>query len=474
MTTRTPKEYELFKKVQTKIASIELDKIEADAWKRWKNMKIEEHAQAQALTQNSVYSSLLSSLFISIIQLPYASVCLFKDNVTTRENAYFILTSMHYIIIKIFQLINFPRTVGEVTERGIKWTKGLLILIVITLMLYHTPATQPYMILFFQYLHYFTGTYGVFVIEDWEKFAMDKTMQFFSLKGLSAAAQFGLESSKKVLETAPQYAAKVSTMAVQQVSESVPQIADQFATAAVQQVSESVPQIANEITNSLEMIVAGPQLKPAVTKLFQDVLSDENTQQMILNTLMTGPALGVVGYNLVEEVTGKLKLIYDESIVENFQKIQDMIAGIGEDVDAIKQNQETIMTQMYKNDLELVKKSIVAIENGQEMTTLQLKQLTQLVLRLEDTSVIGKVLKTTGITVTPDSIMNILNTAKLGIEIALGRNPRNQFLLQNEGGRRTRRNRKTQKKQKTRKKQRVRKSNKHKKRSKFKLKSKKK
>ena len=469
MTTRSPEQYQKFKELRDKLLSIKLDKKDADAWERWKIMKIAE--QQELNTQNSLYSSLLSSLFISIIQLPYASVCLFKDNVTTRENAYFILTSMRYIIIKIVQLINFPRTVGEVSERGIKWTKGLLILIVITLMLYHTPATQPYMILFFQYLHYFTGTYGVFVIEDWEKFARDKTMQFFSLKGLSAAAQFGLESGKKVLETAPQYADKVSTMAVKQVSESVPQIADQFATAAVQQVSESVPQIADQFANSLEMIVAGPQLKPAVTKLFQDVLSDENTQQMILNTLMTGPALGVVGYNLVEEVTGKLKLIYDESIVENFQKIQDMIAGIGEDVDAIKQNQETIMTQMYKNDLELVQKSIDAIENGQEMTTLQLKKLTQLVLRLEDTSIIGKVLKTTGITVTPDSIMNILNTAKLGIEIALGRNPRNQFLLQNAG---TRRNRKTRKNGKTRKNQRVRKSNKRKKRSKFKLKSKKK
>jgi hypothetical protein len=466
MTSLSDEQYALTKRANTWAASRKLDIMEAKSWKEWAIMKKAEHAQ-QDNTQNALYSSLLSSLFILIIQLPYESVCLFKDNVTTRDNAYFILTSIHYIIIKIVQLINFPRTVGEVSERGIKWTKGLLILIVITLMLYHTPATQPYMILFFQYLHYFTGTYGVFVIEDWEKFVMDKTMQFFYLKGWSAAAQFGLESGKKVLETAPQYADKVSTIAVQKVSDSVPQIADQFSTIAVQKVSESVPQIADQITNSLEIIIAGPQLKPAMTKLLYDVLTEENTQQMILNTLMTGPALGVVGYNLAEEVTGKLKLIYDESIVEYFQKIQDMIAGIGQDVDAIKQNQETIMTQMYKNDLELVKKSIVAIENGQEMTTLQLKQLTQLVLRLEDTSIIGKVLKTTGITVTPDGIMNILNTAKQGIEEVLGRNSRNQFLLQNAGGRRTRQ------KHKTRKKHRVRKS-KRKKRSKFKLKSKKK
>ena len=66
--------------------------------------------------------------------------------------------------------------------------------------------------------------------------------------------------------------------------------------------------------------------------------------------------------------------------------------------------------------------------------------------------------------------MNILNTAKQGIEEVLGRNSRNQFLLQNAGGRRTRRNRKTRKKHKTRKNQRVRKS-KRKRRSKFKLKS---
>ena len=111
------------------------------------------------------------------------------------------------------------------------------------------------------------------------------------------------------------------------------------------------------------------------------------------------------------------------------------------------------------------------------MTETQLSKALVLLQKNLQTTDLGRIMNANGVIITHDNVMALLRTAQSAVESVLGRNVQGQYMLKNEGGRRTRRNRnkpKPMKKHKTRKKHRVRKSNKRKKRTKFKLKSKKK
>jgi hypothetical protein len=382
-------------------------------------------------------NNLLHRLFIIVIRLPIESARLFNQTVTTEnmniiKNNILNMIKQFLLIIKI--IITIPTRIGKLTKQIYSQVKymslGMLVLIIITTMLYQTPATQPFMLFIFSIIRYLSGVDIPTVAGGFIEFLKQQTKQFFAITMAGKLASTLLsESSKMVSQTASQVASQVSS------------------------------QVSTEVSSQVEQALRSTQAQNAITM----ALTNPSSLAALSLTVSTG-------------VSGQLELVMNDVVLPQLAKIQDIVEGTSVKVIDLNIKSDEMLA-IFKSDLLLLKESINTIENGQEMTEMQLNKALVLLQKNLQTTDLGRIMNANGVIITHDNVMALLRTAQSAVESVLGRNVQGQYMLKNEGGRRTRRNRnkhKPVKKQKTRKKQRVRKSNKHKKRSKFKLKSKKK
>ena len=374
--------------------------------------------------------SLLHRLFTIVIRLPMESARLFNQTVTTEniniiKNNILNMIKQFLFIIKI--IITIPSRVGKLTKQIYSQVKymslGMLVLIIITTMLYQSPATKPFMLFIFSIIQYLSGVDIPTVAGGFIEFLQQQTKQFFAITMAGKLASTLLsESSKMISQTASQVASQVST----------------------------------EVSGQVEQALRSTQAQNAITMA------------------LTNPSsLAALSLTVSAGVSGQLELVMNDVVLPQLTKIQDIVEGTS--VKVIDLNIKSAeMLAIFKSDLLLLKESINTIENGQEMTEIQLNKALVLLQKNLQTTDLGRIMNANGVIITHDNVMALLRTAQSAVESVLGRNVQGQYMLKNEGGRRTRRNRRKHKIQKTRKKQRVRKSNKHKKRTKFKLKSKKK
>jgi hypothetical protein len=376
--------------------------------------------------------NLLHSLFTIVIRLPIESARLFNQTVTTEnmniiKNNILNMIKQFLLIIKI--IITIPSRIGKLTKQIYSQVKymslGMLVLIIITTMLYQSPATKPFMLFIFSIIQYLSGVDIPTVAGGFIDFLKQQTKQFFAITMAGKLASTLLsESSKMISQTASQVASQVSS----------------------------------EVSGQVEQALRSTQAQNAITMA------------------LTNPSsLAALSLTVTAGVSGQLELVMNDAVLPQLAKIQNIVEGTSDKVIDLNIKSDEMLA-IFKSDLLLLKESINTIENGQEMTEIQLNKALVLLQKNLQTTDLGRIMNANGVIITHDNVMALLRTAQSAVESVLGRNVQGQYMLKNEGGRRTRRNRnkhKPMKKHKTRKKQRVRKS-KRKKRSKFKLKSKKK
>jgi len=371
--------------------------------------------------------SLLNRLFILVMRLPIESARLF-DQTVTSENMNIItnniLNMINQILLLIKIIITIPSQIGKTTKQIYSQFKymsiGMLILIIITIMLYQTPSTQPFMIFIFSIIKYLSGVDIPNKALGFIDFLKKQTLLFFSFTAMGRLASNILsESAKAVSQTASQVATQVST----------------------------------EVSNNIVQTLRSNAAQKAIT----DLLSDPRAVAALTLTVSTG-----VGNNL--------ELIMNDIVSPQLKQIQDIVAGTSDNVIALNIKSDE-MRAMFNNDLLLLKDSIATIQNGQEVNEDQLNKALVLLQKNLQTTDLGRIMNANGVIITHNNVIALLRTAQSAVESVLGRNIQGQYMLKNEGGRRTRRKRK--KPNKTMKKRKVRKS-KRIKRSIFKFKSKKK
>jgi len=377
--------------------------------------------------------SLLNRLFILVIRLPIESARLF-DQTVTSENMNIItnniLNMIKQILLLIKIIITIPSQIGKTTKQIYSQFKymsiGMLILIIITIMLYQTPSTQPFMIFIFSIIQYLSGVDIPNKALGFIDFLKKQTLLFFSFTAMGRLASNILsESAKAVSQAASQVATQVST------------------------------EVSTNIIQTLK--------SNAAQKAITDLLRDPRAVAALTLTVSTG-----VGNNL--------ELIMNDIVSPQLKQIQDIVAGTSNNVIALNIKSDE-MRAMFNNDLLLLKDSIATIQNGQEVNEVQLNKALILLQKNLQTTDLGRIMNANGVIITQNNVIALLRTAQSAVESVLGRNIQGQYMLKNEGGRRTRRKRKkpnkTMQNRKTIKKRKVRKS-KRIKRSIFKFKSKKK
>jgi hypothetical protein len=387
--------------------------------------------------------SLLNRLFILVMRLPIESARLFDQTVTSdnmniiKNN---ILNMIQQILLLIKIIITIPSQIGKTTKQIYSQFKyisiGMLILIIITIMLYQTPATQPFMIFMFDIIRYLSGVHIPTRATEFIEFLKQQTLIFFSFTAMGRlAGQVLSESAKAVTEAASQAASQVATQVSTQVS----------------------TEVSNNIVQTLR--------SNAAQKAISDLLSDPRTVAALTLTVSAG-------------VGNQIELVMNDIVSPQLKKIQDIVVGTSDNVIALNIKSDE-MRAIFNSDLLLIKESIYTIENGQEITEEQLNKALILLQKNLQTTDLGRIMNANGVIITHDNVMTLLRTAQSAVEAVLGRNVQGQYMLKNEGGRRTRRNRKSkrnqknQKNNKTLKKRKARKSKRNK-RSKIHFKSKKK
>jgi len=307
---------------------------------------------------------------------------------------------------------------------------GMLVLIIITIMLYQTPATQPFMLFIFSIIRYLSGVDIPNAATGFIEFLKKQTLLFFSFTAIGRlAGNLLTDSAKAVSEAASQAASQVATQVATQVS----------------------TEVSNNIVQTLRSNAA---------------------QAAIVNALRDPRSVAALTLTVSAGVGSQLELVMNDIVSPQLKKIQDIVVGTSDNVIALNIKSDE-MRAIFKSDLLLLKDSIATIENGQEITEEQLNKALVLLQKNLQTTDLGRIMNANGVMITHDNVMTLLRTAQSAVESVLGRNVQGQYMLKNEGGWRTRRKRKSGKPPKTRKKRKALKSKRNK-RSKFKFKSKKK
>ena len=397
-----------------------------------------EQVTSVTIRPNINVGSLLNRLFILVMRLPIESARLF-DQTVTFENMNIIkthiLNMIKQILLLIKIIITIPSQIGKTTKQIYSQFKymsvGMLVLIIITIMLYQTPATQPFMIFIFSIIRYLSGVDIPNAATGFIEFLKKQTLLFFSFTAMGRlAGNLLTESAKAVSEAASQAASQVAT------------------------------QVSTEVSNNIVQTLRSNTAQKAIT----DILSDPRTVAALTLTVSTG-------------VGSQLELVMNDIVSPQLKKIQDIVVGTSDNVIALNIKSDEMLA-IFNSDLLLLKDSIATIENGQEITEEQLNKALVLLQKNLQTTDLGRIMNANGVIITHNNVMTLLRTAQSAVEAVLGRNIQGQYMLKNEGGRRTRRNRKRTRKSKsnkTRKKRKVRTSKRNKRsKSKFKLKSKKK
>ena len=403
-----------------------------------------EQVTSVTIIPNINVGSLLNQLFILVMRLPIESARLF-DQTVTFENMNIIkthiLNMINQILLLIKIIITIPSQIGKTTKQlftQIKYISlGLLILIIITIMLYQTPATQPFMIFIFNVIQYLSGVHIPTKATEFIEFLKQQTLIFFSFTAMGRlAGNILTDSVKAVSEAASQAASQVST------------------------------QVSTQVSNNIVQTLRSNAAQKAIT----DLLSDPRAVAALTLTVSTG-------------VGNQLELVMNDIVSPQLKKIQNIVVGTSDNVIALNIKSDEMLA-IFKSDLLLLKGSIATIENGQDMTEEQLNKALTLLQKNLQTTDLGRIMNANGVIITHDNVMTLLRTAQSAVESVLGRNVQGQYMLKNEGGRRTSRNRKrkckknqtnqtNQKNNKTLKKRKVFKSKRNK-RYKIKFKSKKK
>ena len=391
-------------------------------------------AQVSSVTTrpNINVGSLLNRLFILVMRLPIESARLFDQTVTTENMNIIknnILNMIKQILLLIKIIITIPSQIGKTTKQIYSQFKylsiGMLILIIITIMLYQTPATQPFMIFIFSIIRYLSGVDVPNEATGFIEFLKKQTLLFFSLTAMGRwAGNILTESAKAVTEAASQTASQVAS------------------------------QVSTEVSNNIVQTLRSNAAQKAIT----DLLSDPRAVAALTLTVSAG-------------VGNQLELVMNDIVSPQLKKIQNIVDGTSANV--IDLNIKSAeMLAIFKSDLLLLKESIDTIENGQVITEEQLNKALVLLQKNLQTTDLGRIMNANGVIITHDNVMTLLRTAQSAVESVLGRNVQGQYMLKNEGGRQTMRKRKNKsKKNKTLKKRKVLKSKRNK-RSKFKSKKK--
>lgn len=376
---------------------------------------------------------LLHRLFTIVIRLPIESARLFNqtvtvDNMNIIKNNILNMIKQFLLLIKI--IITIPSRIGKITKQIYSQFKymsvGMLVLIIITTMLYQSPATQPFMLFIFSIIRYLSGVDIPTMANGFIEFLKQQTKQFFALTMAGKLARTLLSESSKMLSQAT---------------------------------SQVASQVSSEVSGQVEQALRSTQAQNAITMA------------------LTNPtSLAALSLTVTAGVSGQLELVMNDLVLPQLAKIQDIVEGTSVKVIDLNIKSDEMLA-IFQSDLLLLKDSINTIENGQEMTEIQLNKALALLQKNLQTTDLGRIMNANGVIITHDNVMALLRTAQSAVESVLGRNVQGQYMLKNEGGRRTRRNRKCKSKSnktpKTLKKRKVRKS-KRKKRSTFKFKSKKK
>ena len=377
-------------------------------------------------TPNINVRSLLHRLFTIVIRLPIESARLFNQTVTTEnmniiKNNILNMIKQFLLIIKI--IITIPSRIGKLTKQIYSQFKymsvGMLVLIIITTMLYQSPATKPFMLFIFSIIQYLSGVDIPTMANSFIEFLKQQTKRFFALTMAGKLARTLLSESSKMLSQAT---------------------------------SQVASQVSSEVSGQVEQALRSTQAQNAITMA------------------LTNPSsLAALSLTVSAGVSSQLELVMNDIVLPQLAKIQDIVEGTSVKVIDLNIKSDEMLT-IFQSDLLLLKESINTIENGQEMSEIQLNKALVLLQKNLQTTDLGRIMNANGVIITHDNVMTLLRTAQSAVESVLGRNVQGQYMLKNEGGRRTRRNRKPMK---TFKKRKVRKS-KRKKISRFKFKSKKK
>jgi hypothetical protein len=356
--------------------------------------------------QTTNIKSLIIRLFTLILRLPIECARLFS----TAENMNIIQNNIFNIIKQIIYLIqiiiSIPSRIGALTATiysQIKYISlGTLVLLIITIMLYQTPTTKPFILFIFSVIQYLSGVDVPLVAKDFVERLKQLTIRFF---GAGLVGKIITDAANKFVE-------RVST-----------------------------------------------ETSTAVT----NVLTDENTQRTLVTALASSPVLAAASMRIAGEVSGQLRVMYDDMVSPQLQQIQDTVSGTSDRVEALAINNAE-MTTLFKNDFLLLKETMLTIQNGQEISEEQLNEALVLIKRNLQTTDLGRMLNANGVIITHNNLMTLLQTAQSAVESALGRNVRGQHMLTNSGGLRTRRKRRksktTRKKRKSKRKKRSSKSKK--------------
>jgi hypothetical protein len=371
---------------------------------------------------------LITQLFTLIFRLPLECARLFQSQLSSqnmRSITNTILTIVKQILLLIKVIISVPSKIGSAVLKGTAAIKqisiGFIVLSIISIMLYQTPATRPCMIFISSIIERLTGVDVPNTIQAFAEFIKQKVIEYFTLQSLVAAGSRALNKAANTIgETV---ADKVG-----------PELSNKVITALN----------SNEAQNALVRALNDPRVLAGLT-------------------ITMGPVVG-----------DQMRLVFSENVDPQLTNIKQIVEGIAKTVNDID-IKSTEQLMLFNRDLPQLQKLISMAQNNQEITETQLKEITDLLNQNLQTTDLGRLMNARG--VTPETVLYVLNKATAtASSILFGQNERGQYLLRNEvGGRQTRRKRKktkqkkmkmkTQKKQKKQKKQRGYKSIRHKRRT---------
>ena len=356
---------------------------------------------------------LITKLFTLIFRLPIECARLFQRQITGQNIQSImntILTIVKQIILLIKVIITVPSKIGAMVSKGVSTIKeisiGFIVLSIISIMLYQTPATRPGMIFISSIIERLTGVDVPNTIQAFAEFIKQKVIEYFSLQALVAAGSRALDKAANTIgET----------------------------------VAEKVgPEITNKVVTALSSNDA--------QNAFVQALNDPRVLAGF--TITMGPVVGE-----------QFRLVFSENVDPQLNNIKQIVEGTAKTVNDID-IKSTEQLMLFNRDLPQLQQLISMVQNNQEITETQLIEITDLLNQNLQTTDLGRLMNARG--VTPESVLYVLNKATAtASSILFGQNERGQYLLRNElagaaGGRQTRRkrNRAKQKKiMKTRKKQ---------------------
>ncbi len=363
----------------------------------------------------------ITKVFTLIFRLPIECARLFQRQLTAqnmRSIMNTIVTIINQIILLIKIIITVPSKIGAMVSKGVSAVKhisiGFIVLSIISIMLYQTPATRPCMMFISSIVERLTGVDVPTTIQEFVDFIKQKVIEYFTLQSLVAAGN-------RILDTA---ANKIGETVADKVG---PELANKVVTAVS----------SNEAQNAFVRALNDPRVLAGLT-------------------ITMGPVVGE-----------QMRLVFSENVDPQLNNIKQIVEGTAKTVNDID-IKSTEQLMMFNRDLPQLQKLISMAQNNQEITESQLREITDLLNQNLQTTDLGRIMNARG--VTPESLLFVLNKATATANsILFGQNERGQHLLRNEvGGQQTRRKRKraSQKKiMKTRKKQRVKKSRRHKRRT---------